>query len=1563
MKKALSPFAVVVAIILGFAAPMALAGTDTWNGGSATGNYWSDPNNWGGTGVLSGDSLIFDGSLLTSNTNDLTPGILLGNIMFNSTASAFNLYTNISGLSGGSITLSNAYDSGGGEEAGGGIYNAEGTSANNQAIFISLKFAAGNHFVSNGSTAGNLNLSGTITRSPGATVIFTNNSATGFINVSGSGLANDASGILGGWAIISNDWAALDGSGNVVDYTGYKVLTGGAINISSGATANDNVQISGTTANPTAQSSATINTIEYADTLTTNRTLTLSTGVTLKLGGASHQGAIYRTGAAGAANFIVSGGTALTVSGGGELTVADAPIDSDAGGSSNTPRLQVASVIADDGANLVTVNTVGYIALNAANTFSGGLYVNEGSVNTATGAAAANAFGANGNNVHIFPGGSVYIRGVNSLSTPVTYAQNFFIAGAGATGTAGNQGGYFGVLQFRPNTANDQQIISGTVTLMGNSIIGLGSGANATISGQVTGNGLLAIQAGINGTGTNILSNSGNNWTGGLNISAVPLNASRTSDKAVVKLGANALPGSGNVTLTSSSNPGNLAILDLFGNSTTINGLISAGAAQTNLFVDDTAASTSPTLTVGSANNVFATFAGNIQNSGSGAALSLTKIGTGTQVLNGTNSYTGATTISGGTLLIGGVTSNTAISIGNGALGGAGVVGSVSTTAAGAQLNQESNFLATSSVGTLTLNGALSMGAGGSCYLDLSGSHLFGNDLIVVSGAATLNGNTFHINAMTGGGNLDAGGDYILIQAGSISGTVNSTPAWDGTVPANSSSYAVKIIGNNVVLHNSTFAGPEILAATATPSTITRFQSTVISVTVTNGTPPYTVTADTSSIGGSSSFNLVRDTSKPAGVYVYTNSVTPAPSTISGNYTLPVTATDNAFLTANANISLTVVGASLTWNGDPSGNSYWDTGGELEWQGGLTYAQGDMVRFDDSATGVNATNVNLLTTLSPGSVTVSNTAALPTANYNFTGGGYISGPTSLIKQGSGTLALTETGGDSFTGGVVVGGGTLIMSNVIGGLSGTLQVTNGTLVLAEAGTISGTTIIGSGGSLAVGNNGTLGSLPSGGVTMNGVLAFNKTSDFSVANLISGASTGTLIQSNVNVVTLTAANTFTGNILVSSGTLSNSATPPVPDPGTSGGFGASTIPGRIIAVSPGATISGALNNWFGDKTLVDANFPSIYLTGGTAFGSRYTAIGNVALTNGATLMMNHNGNGKDGGLYFDFQFRGSITVGGTSPSTITNGDGWGDHLNTNTLFNVAITSGSGPDLIVGCPLLNCSGDYTNAPGVPVVASLTKAGPGRMLLTATATNAYSGSTTINAGTLALTNSGYITNSSGIVIAGGATLDVSGLSAPSFALVASQTVSNSSGTAVISGVADLSAGTLSLTYGGTPSLLTTNGSVNLAAGTAITINNTSASPLSAGAYTIITNAASGNVGTVIGAAPTTVTVTGTGLAAGATAALQINSGRLNLVVTGGTLPPPPTIQHVLFSSGNIIFTGTNNNGSGGTYHVLVSTNIAAHLSNWIVLTNGTFNTSGNFAVTNTIGTNARQFFILQVP
>lgn len=94
--------------------------------------------------------------------------------------------------------------------------------------------------------------------------------------------------------------------------------------------------------------------------------------------------------------------------------------------------------------------------------------------------------------------------------------------------------------------------------------------------------------------------------------------------------------------------------------------------AGSNLGFDTTNA-TGGTFTIG---NIIADTTG-----ASGGSRGLTKLGTGTLILDQANTYTGATTVTAGTLIINGSTSSTSlVSVGiNGTLGGTGTVGGHST--------------------------------------------------------------------------------------------------------------------------------------------------------------------------------------------------------------------------------------------------------------------------------------------------------------------------------------------------------------------------------------------------------------------------------------------------------------------------------------------------------------------------------------------------------------------------------------------------------------------------------------------------------------------------------------------------------------------------------------------------------------------------------------------------------------------------------------------------------------------------------------------------------------------
>jgi outer membrane autotransporter protein len=171
----------------------------------------------------------------------------------------------------------------------------------------------------------------------------------------------------------------------------------------------------------------------------------------------------------------------------------------------------------------------------------------------------------------------------------------------------------------------------------------------------------------------------------------------------------------------------------------------------------------------------------------------------------------------------------------------------------------------------------------------------------------------------------------------------------------------------------------------------------------------------------------------------------------------------------------------------------------------------------------------------------------------------LTGSGGLNKADLGTLILT--GANSYTGGTTISGGTLQIGN--GGTSGSVTgnvVNNSVLAFARSdattfgGTISGSgavkllsgdvtltaasnyaggTSIAAGSMLRLGNGGTTGSI-AGNVMNNGVLAFNRSNDWSFAGVVSG--TGNLRQIGAGKTELTGDSSgFTGTTSVESGIL--------------------------------------------------------------------------------------------------------------------------------------------------------------------------------------------------------------------------------------------------------------------------------------------------------------------------------------------------------------------------------------------------------------------------------------------
>jgi autotransporter-associated beta strand protein len=108
-------------------------GPSVWDGGSATGSYWSDSANWGNVAIFGGASLFFGGNVRVNNTNDSSAGTSYQDLGFNVDAAPFT-------LNGNDINLT------------GNILN---TSTNAQTILIPMSSSAANNTF-NGGTNGPL---------------------------------------------------------------------------------------------------------------------------------------------------------------------------------------------------------------------------------------------------------------------------------------------------------------------------------------------------------------------------------------------------------------------------------------------------------------------------------------------------------------------------------------------------------------------------------------------------------------------------------------------------------------------------------------------------------------------------------------------------------------------------------------------------------------------------------------------------------------------------------------------------------------------------------------------------------------------------------------------------------------------------------------------------------------------------------------------------------------------------------------------------------------------------------------------------------------------------------------------------------------------------------------------------------------------------------------------------------------------------------------------------------------------------------------------------------------
>ncbi len=171
---------------------------------------------------------------------------------------------------------------------------------------------------------------------------------------------------------------------------------------------------------------------------------------------------------------------------------------------------------------------------------------------------------------------------------------------------------------------------------------------------------------------------------------------------------------------------------------------------------------------------------GSIGDRASGAMTSLIKIGAGALTLGGTNTYSGPTVVSNGTLIVNGSTGTNALAIISGTLSGAGTIGGSVALSFGNTISPGANPNP-GNIGTLTISNGLAL-TNATLDFDLANVTTPGggvNDLLLLRGGAlTLSGNSVVIPNLLSG--FLTPGAYTLISGGSATTGSAANLAWGG---------------------------------------------------------------------------------------------------------------------------------------------------------------------------------------------------------------------------------------------------------------------------------------------------------------------------------------------------------------------------------------------------------------------------------------------------------------------------------------------------------------------------------------------------------------------------------------------------------------------------------------------------------------------------------------------------------------------------------------------------------------------------------------------------------------